>query len=110
MLSAWLVSASGGAPGEPSHPRRFVKVAERLVAGRRDAATLGWLGSAQYRGGRFEDAARTLQEAIRIQGQGGYADSWLFLALAHKRLRRHDEARKDFEKFADWFGTQRFGT
>src|SRR5260370_650818 len=92
----------------PLPPRPHHEPPRPPLACRRDASTLGWLASAQYRGGRFEDAARKLQEAIRIHGQGGYVGTWLFLAMAHKRLGRHDEARKDFEKFAGWFDKQRF--
>jgi Flp pilus assembly protein TadD len=109
-FSRQLVLACRVSPCEPAAALRLVKVAERLVAGKRDTDTLTGLGSAQYRGGRFEDATRTLRDAITIHGKGGDADAWLFLALAHKRLGHHDEAREAFDKLDGWYNKQRFQT
>ncbi len=63
-----------------------------------------------YRAGRFEEVARTLQEAIKAQGKGGYVDSWLFLAMTQQRLGRGAEARSNLDRFEKWLKGQKFIT
>src|SRR5262249_50029901 len=92
--SAQVVFACLVTPCARADAQRLVALAQRLAAGQRDASTLTRFGAALYRAGRFEEAARTLQEAIKAHGTGGYADSWLFLALAQQRLGREKEARQ----------------
>src|SRR5262249_10369439 len=72
-LSLHLLDSCRITPCDEAEARRLVKVAERLVAARRDADSLSFLGGALYRAGRFEEATRTLQESIKLHGQGGYA-------------------------------------
>jgi tetratricopeptide (TPR) repeat protein len=51
-------------------------------------------GAVLYRAGRFEEAAKVLQEAMRVRSDGGELHSTLFLALAEARLGHADAALK----------------
>jgi WD40 repeat protein len=44
------------------------------------------LGAVLYRAGRYADAVKRLDEAVKLHGKGGTAGDWVFLALAHHRL------------------------
>jgi tetratricopeptide (TPR) repeat protein len=98
------------APSPAADADRLVRFTERLVTSRRDAGTLTLLGSAFYRAGRFEEAARTLAEAIKVHGKGGTVEGWLFLALAQQRLGRGAEARSNLARFEKWLKGQKFAT
>jgi WD40 repeat protein/tetratricopeptide (TPR) repeat protein len=87
---------------------RVVRLAERVLADQRNASNLDLLGAALYRASRFKDAAQALEEAIKAQGKGGYIDSWLFLAMARKRLGQPEEARRWLLKVEDWLKDQKF--
>lgn len=87
--------------GDKAEGRRLVKLAERLVAGHRDAANLTGLDATLYRAGHFEEAAHTLHEAIKLQGKGGSAEDWLFLVLAEQRLGRGAQARAHLARVED---------
>jgi hypothetical protein len=45
------------------------------------------LGAVLVRAGRTREAIASLEESVRRNGQGGNAFDWLFLAMAHDRLR-----------------------
>ena len=98
------------APSDEADARRVVKLAERLVASHRDAATLTWLGTAHFRAGRFKEAARTLQASIKAQGKGGYLDSWLFLTMAEQRLGQGAQARSHLARLEGWLKGRKFAT
>jgi WD40 repeat protein len=51
-------------------------------------------GAALYRDDKAADAVRELQEAVRLQGQGGSLWAKLFLALAHQHLGHAQEAEQ----------------
>jgi serine/threonine protein kinase/Flp pilus assembly protein TadD len=91
--SRTLVYACVVAPCDEADALRLVSLAACVSAERRDADALTWLGAALYRTGRFETAARVLQEAITIHAQGGFADSLIFLAMTQHRLGKGEEAR-----------------
>jgi hypothetical protein len=61
------------------------------------------LGPALYRAGRFEAAAHSLDEALKLCKEKGRATDWLFLALAHHRLGHADQARHWLNKASQWF-------
>jgi WD40 repeat protein/tetratricopeptide (TPR) repeat protein/tRNA A-37 threonylcarbamoyl transferase component Bud32 len=72
-----------------------VRLAEKAVAATPGKhATLNTLGAILYRAGRFEEAVKRLDEARKIDKQGGSVTDWLFLALAHQRLKHTDEAKR----------------
>src|SRR5262249_10343866 len=79
----------------------------RLVAAQRSAPHLHLLGAALYRAGQYEEARKTLQEAVQLQGNGGDAASWLFLAMTLQHLGRPAEARTWFDKAETWLKTAR---
>ena len=83
--------------------RRLVKLAERLVARQRTAASLDFLGAALYRAGCFEEAARTLTAA-------GAANNGLVLALAQQHLGQAAEARDNLGRFEKWTTARKFTT
>jgi Flp pilus assembly protein TadD/uncharacterized protein with WD repeat len=75
-------------------PADLVALAERAVrAYEKSWSNRETLGAALYRAGRFEDAIRTLEQAVKLHGKGGTPWMKLFLALAHQRLGHADEAR-----------------
>jgi hypothetical protein len=51
------------------------------------------LGAVLYRAGQPEDAIRELNEAVHQHGSGGSTWAKLFLALAHRRLGRAEQAQ-----------------
>ncbi len=57
-------------------------------------ATMNTLGAILYRAGRFEEAVKRLDEARKADKQGGNVTDWLFLAMAHQRLKHADEAKR----------------
>ena len=80
-----------------------VRLAEAALAGhpeggRQRSDVLKTLGAALYRAGRFEDAIRRLDESIQTRGDGGDPKGFAFLALAHHRLGRRDEAERWHDK------------
>ena len=54
---------------------------------------LNTLGAALYRAGRFEEAVRQLDRSVEAHGAGGTPFDALFLAMAHHRLGRVEQAR-----------------
>src|SRR5262249_38662051 len=56
------------------------------------AMTVGTLGSALYRAGRFQEAIKKLDESEK---GGPVFDNWLFLAMAHHKL-GHEEKARDY--------------
>jgi hypothetical protein len=56
------------------------------------------LGGVLFRAGKWEEAIRQLNEAIKAEGKGGTATDWLFLAMAHYRGGYAGEARKWLNK------------
>jgi Flp pilus assembly protein TadD len=97
-------------PFNDENAGRLVEVAQRLVAGGRDASSLDLLGGTLYRAGRYEEAIRTLQESIVLHGKGGYSDTWLFLALAQQRLGKEDEARRNLTRLETWLAGTTFAS
>jgi hypothetical protein len=55
------------------------------------------LGAALYRAGRIDEAIARLDESVQAFG-GGVPQDWVFLAMAHHRKGRTDEARRWLEK------------
>jgi tetratricopeptide (TPR) repeat protein len=59
------------------------------------------LGMAQYRAGDWKAAVDALDKSLQTQ-QGGDGVTWLFLAMAHKKLGAHEDARKAYEHAVSW--------
>jgi WD40 repeat protein/tRNA A-37 threonylcarbamoyl transferase component Bud32 len=60
------------------------------------------LGAVLVRAGQPEAAIPALEESIRLNGHGGNAYDWLFLAMARHRLGRAEEAKAALETARDW--------
>jgi tetratricopeptide (TPR) repeat protein len=57
-----------------------------------DGLMINTLGVAYYRLGKFAEAIRTLERSIEVRGFN--PEDGFFLAMAHARLGRHDQARE----------------
>jgi tetratricopeptide (TPR) repeat protein len=98
--AAWVCVRVPGVVADPQLP---VKLAERALAKEPgDSNYLNTCGAALYRAGRFEDAVKRLQEAIKAEGAEGTVWDFFFLALAHHRLGNAAEARQWFDKAVRW--------
>src|SRR5207247_9428011 len=67
-----------------------------LPADERQRLRHAWLnteGAVLYRAGDHREAVARLKEAVACHGGDGTPEDWLFLALAHHRLREADQAR-----------------
>jgi hypothetical protein len=105
---AWpLVYCCLAAPCEEADTARLVKLAERLVAQERLAATLGLHGAVLYRAGRYEESAKTLQESNQLHRRGGAVASWLFLGMAQKQLGHPAEARESLSRVESGLNEQK---
>jgi Flp pilus assembly protein TadD len=62
---------------------------------------------AQYRGGNFKDAISSLQKSRDLRTSEGEYSNPFFLAMAHWRLGDKDEARRWYDKGAQWMDKQR---
>jgi hypothetical protein len=85
------------APEAVSDVKAPVRLAETAVAKSPESAkseVLDILGAALYRASHFEEAIRRLNEGIRTRGGAGVPKEFVFLAMAHQRLRRSGEARR----------------
>jgi WD40 repeat protein/tetratricopeptide (TPR) repeat protein len=101
VYTACLI-ANHGLPAE-----ELVRLAQHNVQARRSAGTLEALGAAQYRAGQYAEAVTTLEEAVKLDGEGGTTWMKLFLALAHRRQAQREQARAWLRKArlagnADW--------
>jgi tetratricopeptide (TPR) repeat protein len=94
-----LVWACALAPGAVGDPKPLVeRMEQEFQTGPAPWWYFSTLGAALYRAGRFDDAVRRIEEAIKLQGKGGVPQDWLFLAMAHQRLGHAAQARKWFDQ------------
>jgi hypothetical protein len=83
----------------------MVRAVEAAVKQRPENAELRkTLGAALVRTGQPREAIAALEESIRVNGHGGNAFDWLFLALAHHRLghSHFQEATAALATARDW--------
>jgi tetratricopeptide (TPR) repeat protein len=60
-------------------------------------------GALAYRAGRFQESVRLFEQSLRADPKLGRAVlNWLWLALAHQRLGKADEARRWLGKAQAW--------
>jgi tetratricopeptide (TPR) repeat protein len=102
---AWLLATCPDA--KLRDPRRAVDTARKGVE---LAASWGqlWntLGVAEYRAGNWPGALKALNKSIELRN-GGDSHDWFFLAMAHRRLDKKDEARQWYDKAAEWMDKNR---
>jgi tetratricopeptide (TPR) repeat protein len=100
----WVVWTCALAPGAVGDWGPAIILAEKnLAADSKNCDKLQVLGAVLYRAGRFEDAAKRLTEAESAfkdakAPRSAAAYTWLFLAMAHQRLGRLEEAEKQFDQ------------
>jgi tetratricopeptide (TPR) repeat protein len=97
---AWLLATCPDA--KQRDPDRAVEAAKQAVQLAPQAGGF-WntLGVAHYRAGDWKAAVAALEKSMELQ-KGGDASDWLFLAMAHEKLGRRDEARKDYDRAVGW--------
>ena len=99
---AWACALGPGATADPGVPVRLAEVACRSDwNGTEKADALNTLGAALYRAGRYDEAIRRLEEAIRARGGASVPRDWAFLAMAHHRLGHRDEARRWLDRLRE---------
>jgi tetratricopeptide (TPR) repeat protein len=100
---AWLCSLGPYPIADRESPIRLAEAAVRDATEDEKPHRLNTLGAALYRAGRYDQAIRRLEEAMRARPGGqGRADDWVFLAMAHHRLGHPDLARRWLERLADY--------
>ncbi|HZU39340.1 MAG TPA: tetratricopeptide repeat protein, partial [Gemmataceae bacterium] len=98
--TAWYCVRFGEAVSDPAVP---LQLAQRAVAGKPATyAYVSTLGAALYRARRFTEAVTRLQQGIQLEGHGGGAADWFFLALAHHALGHAAEARRWYDQAVRW--------
>src|SRR5262249_60870875 len=89
----WRVSACTLAPNGVD-PARLVELAETALASDRQSLLYRlWLGVAQYRAGRFEQALGTLEAVTQSDSEWTNSEAWPVLPMTHHRLARLHHAR-----------------
>jgi tetratricopeptide (TPR) repeat protein len=79
-------------------PGRAVEVAKKAVELWPKGGSAWYvLGVAHYRAGNWQSAIDALKTAQELRN-GGTAFDWLFLAMAHRKLGNHDDARKAYDR------------
>jgi tetratricopeptide (TPR) repeat protein len=67
-------------------------------------------GALHYRAGRFPQAVSLFEQSLRADPKAGKAVlNWLWLALAHQRLGKAEEARRWLDKATAWLDQYRDG-
>jgi tetratricopeptide (TPR) repeat protein len=89
---AWSCALVRDVVADRETPVRLAELAVNEAPAAQKPTYLNTLGAALYRAGRFQEAISRLQEGIRQRSDAGFPQDWIFLALAHHRLRHHAEA------------------
>jgi superkiller protein 3 len=83
-------------------PARAVDLARKGVGlAPRSASHWKTLGAAHYRAGNWEESRAALQKSLDL-GRRGDSVVGFFLAMAHWRLGHEDEARRWYDRAAEW--------
>jgi eukaryotic-like serine/threonine-protein kinase len=83
-------------------PRRALKAAKKAVELEPKQGTW-WntLGVAHYRAGDWKSTLAALEKSMQLRN-GGDANDWLFLAMAHSQLGHEEEAGKWYAEAVQW--------
>jgi tetratricopeptide (TPR) repeat protein len=93
---AWLLATCP--VGQLRDAEKAVELASEAVKLAPAAGTY-WntLGVAYYRAGKWQEGVEALRKSMALTSGGEVVD-WLFLAMAHKQLGNHEEARQWYDK------------
>jgi tetratricopeptide (TPR) repeat protein len=83
-------------------PREAVKLARKGIALEGHAGWWQTLGWAYYRTGAWKESIQALEKSIELNPPGADPDQWLFLAMAHWQLGHQEEARRWYDRAAEW--------
>jgi WD40 repeat protein/tetratricopeptide (TPR) repeat protein len=97
---AWACVRFPEAVADLKKPRELAKYAADWMSppkatpgAKKNPAALNTLGAALYRLSQYREAIQTLEEAIRTRDGKGVWTDWVFLAMAHHRLKESDKAQ-----------------
>jgi tetratricopeptide (TPR) repeat protein len=97
---AWLLATCPDA--KVRDPQQAVKLATRAVQlAPKEGGFWNTLGVAHYRAGDWKAAVAALGKSVEL-GKGGNACDFFFLAMAHRKLGNHNEARKAYDQALGW--------
>jgi superkiller protein 3 len=97
---AWILATS--ADVKLRDPDGAVKSAKRAVElAPKDSTYPSTLGVAYYRAGEFKQAITAMEKSMALR-KGGDSNEWFFLAMVHWQLGNKDDARKWFDRAAEW--------
>jgi tetratricopeptide (TPR) repeat protein len=86
------------------------RLAEKELQGSREFWSLTEQGALAYRAARFQEAVPLFEQSLKADAAPGRAVlNWLWLALAHQRLGKPEEARRWLGKAQDWLDHYRDG-
>jgi len=95
------------ADSDDAQRARAVEMAERVVrAVPGEGAYWNTLGVVRYRASDSKGAIQALTKSTELRS-GGDPYDWLFLAMAHWQLGERDEARRWYDKSADWMESRK---
>jgi serine/threonine protein kinase/tetratricopeptide (TPR) repeat protein len=103
---AWMLAS---VPGDPWHdPAKALTLARKAVE-LKPTNWLFWntLGVAAFRVGDWEMADEALRQAIKLDGGGGSAFNWFFLAMNLWHQGQRQEARQWFDQALGWFNKEK---
>jgi serine/threonine protein kinase/tetratricopeptide (TPR) repeat protein len=101
---AWLLATCIDV--ECRDPGRAVELAAKAVELKpKDGNLYNTLGVACYRAGDWNGAIEALEKSMKLQGDNAF--DRFFLAMAHWRLTKKDEALKCYERAVEWLEKNR---
>jgi WD40 repeat protein/tetratricopeptide (TPR) repeat protein/tRNA A-37 threonylcarbamoyl transferase component Bud32 len=96
---AWTCSLAPDATADPEQVVRLASLA--LLQDPNNYVCQRALGAALYRAGKYQQAIEQFTAAMKLRKQPA-PSTWLFLALAHQRLKHPEEAKKWLDKAREW--------
>jgi serine/threonine-protein kinase len=99
------------AQGATADPSLLARLAEReLTDHAREFWSLTERGALAYRSGQHQDAVSFFEKSLQADARPGHAVlNWLWLALAHQRLGKSEEARRWLDRATEWLDQYRAG-
>jgi tetratricopeptide (TPR) repeat protein len=99
-----LVWACAVGPDGTTETDKLIELQQKATkAAPRNYAFANTLGAVLYRAGKYEEAIKQLEAAIKLTGRDGTAGDWLFLAMAQHQLGKKEAAREWLDKSQQWF-------